>query len=658
MNVVRQLLFTIFFLQFAYTQVAPTLKPSLFYEDKAAIERGSSRPFVDGNGNVIIITTQFSVSCPFGVCGTNVYSIAPSGTPNWIKPDPGFASHAVNQIALSADNTIYFQDFAQLGQVLAYSSAGVPVPGWPVNLGFPLATGPHTLVVDPLDGSILLKGGTNFSFSTFPGRVAAYHPDASLKWQADFANAPNNTPGMIVGPDDTVYTYTDRGLILTGDQGSLTCSFGQHLSPIAGGATGVFTYNGTQILRINPDCTVSAIFTEPTGTLILTDYDNGILFAADGPQNSLFAVRSDGTFLWRNQAFIPSGSTFISAIHGGRLYVFGVDVVDQKQKLFVLDENSGAILDAADTTGLCSSCGVAVAPNGAIYLNDLQSTRIYSFGDRFLHFPLRGILPGQNESLTASTAPIITVFDHSMRSEAGQYEIYAPATPDGIVEAFSADKGVGPPETQGCYQDGGKDFSSDIPNYVGPRGIGSTSLCYDNHPGIDFRAALGTEVYASVDGTVHYPTAIVGIRRNNLAFTKYHVLEIIPADPIQLPYRIFYLHLSTHPDTGQSIIRNDTSGSPCPSVVTLPLPEGTPVKAGCLIALSGAAGAPHGAHLHFEVHKVLPIENVPLDIRRVVECPDDATKACVPVDPYGWTGNPNEDPYTVLTGIKLAPLWR
>src|SRR6185437_6947819 len=107
--------------------------------------------------------------------------------------------------------------------------------------GFPLATGPHTLVVDPSDGSIILKGGTSFSFSSFPGRVAAYHPDASLKWQTDFANAGNNTPGMIIGPNDAVYTYSDQGVILAGDIGSPLCTFGQQLAPIAGGSTGVFT---------------------------------------------------------------------------------------------------------------------------------------------------------------------------------------------------------------------------------------------------------------------------------------------------------------------------------------------------------------------------------------------------------------------------------
>ncbi|MFL6388886.1 MAG: SBBP repeat-containing protein [Terriglobales bacterium] len=275
---------------------------------------------------------------------------------------------------------------------------------------------------------------------------------------------------------------------------------------------------------------------------------------------------------------------------------------------------------------------------------------------RFLRFPLRGTAPGKDEQLTPATAPIITVFDHSMESEAGNYQIYAPATPDGVVQAFSTDRGIGTPEKQGCYQDGGKDFSIDIPNYVGPRGIGSTSLCYDNHPGFDYRAALGTEVYAAVNGTVHYPINIVGIRFGDLAFKKYHVLELVPDDP--LPYKIFYLHLLTHPQTGEVIQKNDNTGSSCPATVSLPLPEGTPVKAGCLIALSGAAGAPHGPHLHFEIQKVLPLEDVPEGIQKLVQCLDDIRKACVPVDPYGWSGNSDDDPYTMLTTIALSSLWK
>ena len=437
MKIVRQLLFTIVFLQFAYPQVVPTLQPKLFYEDATASLRGASRPFVDSNGNVIIITTQFSIDCPFGVCGTNIYSVAPNGVPNWIKPDTGFASHAVNQIALGADNTIFFQDFAQLGQVLAYSSAGVPVPGWPVNLGFPLATGPHTLVVDPLDGSILVKGGTSFSFSTFPGRVASYRPNGTLKWQTDFPNAPNNTPGMILGPNDAVYAFSDRGVILAGNTGNPQCNF--ELPPIAGGSAGVFTDNGTQIIRINPDCTGSIIFTEAAGSLALTDYDNNILFGIDGPKDSLFAVRSDGTFLWRNQTFIPSGSTFISAIHGGRLYVIGIDLVDQKQKLFILDETTGAILDAADTTGICVSCGVAVASDGTIYLNDLQSTRIYVIGSS----------SGTISVTTDNPAATFTISDNTGTSIQGSGTSFSQVVPAGTYTVtFGAVPGFATPSEQ------------------------------------------------------------------------------------------------------------------------------------------------------------------------------------------------------------------
>lgn len=176
----------------------------------------------------------------------------------------------------------------------------------------------------------------------------------------------------------------------------------------------------------------------------------------------------------------------------------------------------------------------------------------------------------------------------------------------------------------------------------------------DGNPGVDYRAALGTEVYAAASGTIRYPANIAGLGSGNQAYSLYHVLELIPDDAPNI--RVYYLHLSTHPAAGRTSVRRDkTTG--CPSPVTLPLPEGSHVETGCLVALSGHAG-PKGTRskLHFEVQAVVRLEDLPLAAREAASCPDDATAGCVPIDPYGWEGD-GPDPFESLTGVANARMW-
>jgi pimeloyl-ACP methyl ester carboxylesterase len=364
------LVFVLIFSSLAIGQVQSTLQATLFYEDSNASFRAFNQPVVDKNGNVIVFGTQFGFSCPFNVCGVVVYSIAPNGTLNWRKPDTGFAANAVNQVALGLDNTIYFQDFFSTSRVFAYDPNGNPVPNWPVVADFALDTGARNLLVDPLDGSILVKSGTSFSFSTFPGQIKAYHPDGSEKWRADFPQMGNNTPGMVIGPNDDIYTTADQGVILRGTDGTFVCDIGP-FAPLVGGAGGVFTPAGTSILRINPDCSLTTVFTSSTGQVSVFDYDNGIVFG--GELNALIGLLADGT-VWRNTDF---NLIQFPIIKNSTLYGIGIDVVDQKEKLFLVDENSGKTLNAFDTTGVCGSCGVAVDANGTVYINDLGPTKIY-----------------------------------------------------------------------------------------------------------------------------------------------------------------------------------------------------------------------------------------------------------------------------------------
>lgn len=197
-------------------------------------------------------------------------------------------------------------------------------------------------------------------------------------------------------------------------------------------------------------------------------------------------------------------------------------------------------------------------------------------------------------------------------------------------------------------------------------GNDTTHLYYDGHPGIDYHASMGTQVYAAVTGTVHYPNTIVGL---GYPGSDFHVMGIIPdhASGAEPPYLIYYLHLSTYIDQAPTPAVDPDPPSWCPGTVNLPLPEGASVQAGCLVALSGNT-APYNlpAHLHFEVHKVVPPTAVSEHARKQTTCVDSAIGPgfnCVPVDPYGWCApaqcpGSSSDPYYSTTGVANMTLWQ
>jgi hypothetical protein len=129
-------------------------------------------------------------------------------------------------------------------------------------------------------------------------------------------------------------------------------------------------------------------------------------------------------------------------------------------------------------------------------------------------------------------------------------------------------------------------------------------LNYDGHPGIDYKAASGTPVYATADGVVHYPSNIPGLSDA----LRYHTMAIDHGNG----YVTYFLHCLTHPSTGNAV-----------------LPEGAAIRRGELAAYSGDAGVPGAPHLHVEIHR-----------------------NGVPVDPYGWQGS-YPDPYTAAASVNL-----
>lgn len=291
-----------------------------------------------------------------------------------------------------------------------------------------------------------------------------------------------------------------------------------------------------------------------------------------------------------------------------------------------------------------------------------------------LMFPLKGTSGFVDSALTPYTAPIVSVFDHSMFDNTGTFHIYGC---DGTVQAFSTEFGFGvPTRSVGCltgYLNSDATEFGVTGHYTGvfsgnPPSPNPQILNYDGHPGFDYLASCtldkngncavgtGTNVYAVASGTISYPNSVVGLcpSKNGASCANYHVLELIPDNIPTL--RVYYLHLSTYSDT-KPVVATDPSPAPsCPSTVTLPLSHGAPthVDSGCLIAQSGnTAPSPVGPHLHFEVQRVLPLGNFPSSLQCSV---NKITMACVPVDPYGWYGQfCDQDPY--LTGVANIPLW-
>lgn len=314
---------------------------------------------------------------------------------------------------------------------------------------------------------------------------------------------------------------------------------------------------------------------------------------------------------------------------------------------------------------------------------DARAQQVQTPDQHLLTFPLKAIVPDEDQHLTPATGPVNSVFDHSMLDASVRYAIYGCDKVVSAVSGATGHYGPGKPILGTGYCNAGyktENVPFPPPISLAPDmtywGWGSPGyLFYDGHPGIDFQAAKDTQVFAAVDGTVRYPSWIVGL---GYPAAAYHTLEIVPDHTGSVPpYLIYYLHLDTY--VGQKKVPvNDPDPLPgCAATVYLPLDQGTQVQAGCLIGLSGNAAPPifhYLPHLHFEVHKVVPGGLVfsRFGARTADVCIDGVVGPgfdCVPVDPYGWTGEPTKcdpatglarsgDPYFCLTGVTSVTLWK
>jgi hypothetical protein len=249
----------------------------------------------------------------------------------------------------------------------------------------------------------------------------------------------------------------------------------------------------------------------------------------------------------------------------------------------------------------------------------------------------------------------------------GNYHVYGC---DDRVEAFTTEVGTGKAPSPCTGKAPGYENSTVTAfgvngHYVGDSADGALAtrkLNYDGHPGFDYKAEEGTYVYAVADGEIVYPKFIPGLGDTA---PGYHVMCLRPTYAPDL--LVCYLHLLNYCDKPgckrQSYL--DPNPAPgCPSPVQIPYDPGTPVKAGCLVALSGEAvpsnATPVPPHLHLEVEKLL--KRLPAQLAAsssFMSCDlGGVSVPCIPVDPYGWAGDPCEhDPHILISGVSNTQLW-
>ncbi len=537
---------------------------------------------------------------------TYLHALFPDGTLKWTKTFNGFA----NPVPIGSDGTLYVASgFWQTSpdSLTALNPDGTTK--WSYDFGSvnalqPAAVAPNGIV-------IVSDNGNNF--------VEAHDPvNGNLLWQI-FLGSSGGMSAPAIAADGTIYVFASRlwaisagGEVLwttpvmptvTGSTPAIAGDgsvFFATVDPTPGGLTKLLSYTPAGQLRWSSDLAQNVGAAIPQVAL---DSDGAAYVSLKSASNSpvpLSAVNNDGSHRWTHTA------SFLNDI-----------VIGEAGKAFVLlYDQSSKIISLGSSTPTPTPTPI---------------------DSRFLVFPLAGQTP--------FGAIINSVFDHSQNS---------PYNDNGIVVAFTGESGEcqsGSPnqiirsQVNGTSHYGFRNFDgaafSVNGNYVGGGSNCNTSPCngkqklpnlacntflfYDGHPGIDYNAACGTNVYASVSGTVHYPTSIPGIRDSY----RYHVLEIVPDEPYD-NYRVYYLHMATHISVDSKHVVACVNEMPI-------VQEGQHVTAGVtIIGRVGSAGISKtgaGKHLHFEVH----IKNGIIGI---------------PVDPYGWSGS-YPDPYSRATNKDL-----
>jgi uncharacterized repeat protein (TIGR03803 family) len=600
----------------------------------------------DGIGN-LYGTTQYGGAAPCGNCGT-VFELSPIGAGGWTKQ----TLHSFQGTAQGGDgeDPVCTLVFDKSGDLFGTTeSGGANGRGTVFELSPENGVWTETVIYNfsatesrgPLAGLIFDAAGNLYGTTTYGGSIFKLTQTAGVWTETVLHNfsssdGTNPTASLIFDSSGNLYGTATQG----GAYGHGTVF---EFSPSSGSFTKLYDFQGGNDGN------------DPYGNLVFDKSGNlygATSYGGSGPCN-INGLPGCGTVF---QLFLNAGAwtehvlyTFTGGSDGS-IPQFGL-VLDSSGNLY------GSAGSGGNQNGACLStgCGVVFEITGI-------SLPLFSF-------PLKGTTQGQDVKLNPWTAPVITVFDHSMADTSAKYKIYGF---DGTVAAFTSEVGecsfTPPPPSCPGKRDGYYDSSITSfgvnGHYVGASDDGSAlKLQYEGHPGFDYQATCtpnsrkpcklgtGTNVYAAAAGVIHYPSTMVGLCSGQDCAAKYHAMELILDN---LPYLVFYLHLSTYPGAG-TITATDPSPAPgCPSTVVLPLAEGAVVGAGCLIAESGNTAPPPGVypHLHFEIQAILPPAGLPPGLSCQV---NGVRMACVPVDPYGWSCG--SDPYFSLLQVANVSLW-
>ena len=349
----------------------------------------TGKPEVDSRDNLLAVTVGLQSRV------VRINSFSASASLNWQTNNMTLGAAgsfpSLLPLTLGPSDTVYFAPNGNT--VHAFDSFGLPVSGWPVHFDtssvdccFVTTTDSRFLAVDNSDGTVYAR----LVAPGFPPNetvISAFRPDGSLKWLYESSHSPGTKP--VIGPARDIYASIDSGLWAF-DHGSglpICKNIGgpYFFDGIHGGLDGVFTGFGNTIVKFDENCNHKVIHTTPLVSITPLMYVNGTVFAYAFSQTasngSLVAVSKDGTLLWRTSQVAPIDSALgnpIRQIRSGIVYALGLDTLDgNKQKLFLIDEVSGAVFDTMETASLCSRCDLAVDSNKTIYLVDLTSTKIH-----------------------------------------------------------------------------------------------------------------------------------------------------------------------------------------------------------------------------------------------------------------------------------------
>ena len=221
-----------------------------------------------------------------------------------------------------------------------------------------------------------------------------------------------------------------------------------------------------------------------------------------------------------------------------------------------------------------------------------------------------------------TTGIMNSVMDHSMKqnpSGAWPYGKTSNAGGDGVVTAFNGERALGAVKASDVTCISGSILLRPSPTsptssaMTNQSGCGTGYASYDEHPGYDYRASLGTPVKASANGVI----VNIGGQRcfvGNMGGTcvGWGMIGIDHGNG----YISQYAHLSR-----------------------VDLNIGATVRAGQVIGLTGSTGLPSGPHLHFEVLKKIGT-------------------TYYYVDPYGWVGPSGADPLYSAAAAPPMKLWK